>query len=395
MNVLILGDGLGEWRWANALADRAGYRLAAACPGFKDRPELPGGPDLDAALAMAGIDAVIVGEDATLRSEGLRRAAGAGLPVVALHPPGENADPYYQVALSRHETGAIVVPDLPARLHPGVEAIRAAVQKGTLGAFRGLRYELPCDPDADEPTLAPFARAVDAIRACLGEIEAVTAVGDPLGGRPTESLVVQLRAADSRRAEVRVEGAGRESPARLVLEAAEGSLRLEHEPDWLGPARLVRRAPAGEESITEIAPWDPHGAILEVLERSRADAPEAHPDLLDGTRAMELAEAAVRSLRRGRTIDLHYEEVSELANFKGVMAGLGCGLLLAVLVIVPVALAGPAMGAPWTLWLARALPPILVGFILLQLLRYGLNRPARGGGPRPGTGRNDPAGARH
>ena len=118
MNILILGDGPEELAWARALVDDPSHRMAAACPGFKSHPELPGGLDLDAALALNGLDAVIVGGDVNLRAEGLRRAASMGLRSLVLHPPGPNADPYYQVAMSRQETGAIVVPDLPARLHP-------------------------------------------------------------------------------------------------------------------------------------------------------------------------------------------------------------------------------------------------------------------------------------
>jgi myo-inositol 2-dehydrogenase/D-chiro-inositol 1-dehydrogenase len=89
---------------------------------------------------------------------------------------------------------------------------------------------------------------------------------------------------------------------------------------------------------------------------------------------MELAEAAARSLRRGRTVDLHYEEISEEASFKGVMTSLGCAVLLGILVVLPAALMGPAMGLPWTIYLAWAIPPLLVGFILLQTLRFAIRR---------------------
>jgi myo-inositol 2-dehydrogenase/D-chiro-inositol 1-dehydrogenase len=380
MNALILGDGPEEERWAAFLADAPGHRLVAACPGFKSRPDLPGGPDLDAALATAGVEMVVAGGDFPLRSEGLRRAAGAGLPVIVLHPPGENADPYYQVALSHEETGAVVVPDLPARRHPGVAAIRAAIDKNELGEFRTLRYELPAGRSAGDLVLDVFSRAVDVVRACLGEIETLTAVGDPPGERPTLGLVVQLRAVGGRRAEVRI-GRADEDQAVLVLDGAGGSLRLEHEASWLGPARLVRRTPREGETAAEIAPWDPHAASLAALEEALAGHADSHPDLLDGTRAMELAEAAQRSLRKGRTIDLFYEEMSELGNFKSVMTGLGCGLLLVVLLVVPVALAGPVFGFRWTIYLAWLIPPLLVLFLLVQLLRFGLSRPSRSASP--------------
>ena len=60
MNSLILGDGPEERSWAGAIEDHPEHRLVAACPGFEARPDLPGGTDLDGALALAGIDAVLV-----------------------------------------------------------------------------------------------------------------------------------------------------------------------------------------------------------------------------------------------------------------------------------------------------------------------------------------------
>ena len=84
----------------------------------------------------------------------------------------------------------------------------------------------------------------------------------------------------------------------------------------------------------ELGPWDSHAAILRSLQaaiasRGQATSSEPGPTLLDGTRAMELSEAVVRSLRRGRTIDLHYEAISEEASFKSIMTSTGCVLLLA------------------------------------------------------------------
>ena len=88
--------------------------------------------------------------------------------------------------------------------------------------------------------------------------------------------------------------------------------------------------------------------------------------------------AAARSLRKGRTIDLHYEEVSEAGTFKSVMTSMGCLLLAVTLVALPLALAGPALGLDGTLVIAYAIPPVLVGFLLLQLFRFALRGPTEG-----------------
>jgi predicted dehydrogenase len=381
MNVLILGNGDEELAWARWLLGRADHQLDAAFPGFGD-PELAGIPaprDLDDALARVGIDVVIVGGPIESRGEALRRAAAEGLAVVCLHPPGPDSEAYYQVALSREETGATIVPDLPVRLHPGVIALRQALSNNELGAFRALRWEVPVDPPKTDLVRVAFPRAVDVVRALLGEIEALTATGDPPGDEPDLELVVQLRGGESRRAEVRLRS-GAIEPARLTLLSSNGSLTLEIDRGFPIPSRLIRHTPTEPPQVTEIAPWDSHEAIFSVLVSSigRHGGPELPaPSLLDGTRAMELSEAAARSLRRGRTVELHYESISEEATFKSVMTSTGCLILLALLFILPLSMAGPSLGLKWTLFIPYVIPPVLVIFVVMQVLRLAIRRPGR------------------
>ena len=119
--------------------------------------------------------------------------------------------------MSREETGATIVPDLPLRLHPGVKALRQALSTGELGAFRGLRLEVSAIAIGGSLVRIDFARAVDVVRAILGEIDALTATGDPPGEDPDLELVVHLRTAGSLRAEVRIRSepsADTRSPSR-------------------------------------------------------------------------------------------------------------------------------------------------------------------------------------
>ena len=240
-------------------------------PGFSD-PGLAGVAvprDLDDALARAGIDTVIVGGPIEHRGEVLRRAAAEGLAIICLHPPGPDSEPYYQVALSRAETGAIIVPDLPLRLHPGVAALRQAASTGELGGFRGLRIESPSVGEGTDLARVAVPRLIDVVRALLGEIETLTATGDPPGDRPDLELVVQLRAALGRRAELRI-WSGPDEPSRLSWLGAAGSLTLEFDPRFQQPARLIRRVSSPAEHRQELGPWDPHDAIVSVLAASRA-----------------------------------------------------------------------------------------------------------------------------
>jgi len=379
MNVLILGDGIEERAWASWFSAHSRHHLEAVYPGFAgdDFADTRVAGDLDEALATAGIDLAVVGGPLAGRGEALRRAAAEGLAIICIHPPGADSEAYYQVALSRAETGAVVVPDLPLRLHPGVARLRQAIATGELGVFRGIRHEYPAGPADGELARSAFARMVDVVRALIGEIEALTASGDPPGEHPDIELVVQLRAGQGRRAEVRIWG-GHEEPARLTMSGQNGSLTLEYDPSFLEPARLIRRATSSPtEQITELGPWDSHAAIMETLLacseiRGQQSFTEPSPNLNDGTRAMELSEAVVRSLRRDRTIDLHYEAISEESSFKSIMTSTGCMILMGILLILPLALAGPALGIHWTIYLAYLIPPVLVLFAVFQVLRFGI-----------------------
>jgi predicted dehydrogenase len=379
MNVLILGNGGEERAWADWLRASREHRLVAAFPGFpgSSLADIPIASDLEDALARAGVNAAIVGGPIEERGEFLRRAAAEGLPIICLHPPGADSEAYYQVALSRAETGAVIVPDLPLRLHPGVDSLRQAMKSDELGAFRGLRFELPCSEVGIDLARVVVPRAVDVLRALIGEIEALTATGDPPGQNPDLELIVQLRAAEARRAELRTWSASGEL-ARLTLAAANGSLTLEFDPLLQESCRLIRRTQLQGDQVDELGPWEPHAAIFAVLTEScarREGTESPSPNLHDATRAMELAEATARSLRRGRTVDLHYESISEESNFKSVMTSTGCMILIGALIAVLFALSGPPLGFNWTIYIAYLIPPILVIFVVLQTLRFAVRKP--------------------
>jgi myo-inositol 2-dehydrogenase/D-chiro-inositol 1-dehydrogenase len=394
MRVVILGDGAEERDWASWFTVHPEHQVVAICPGPLEgqTEDISTAADLDEALAVPAIEAAVVGGPLEFRTEALRRSAAEGLAIICLHPPGPDSEAYYQVSLSRLETGAVVVPDLPLRLHPGLAILHQAIATEELGKLRGIRHE--CEYNSSRPdelrtsdlVQGAFARLVDAVRALLGEIEAVTASGDPPGSAPELELVVQLRAAQGRRAEIRA-SAGTAPRGRVVVNGSNGSLTLEYGPSLDEPARLIRRPAApGAEEVMGLPPWDPRAAIVQTLVasiavRDRSAEPPPSPSLLDGTRAMELAEAVARSLRRGRTIDLNYESISEEASFKSIMTSTGCMILLGALLLLPVALAGPALGFNGTIYLAYLIPPVLVAYVVSQFLRLGLRsnrkRPSR------------------
>ena len=114
-------------------------------------------------------------------------------------------------------------------------------------------------------------------------------------------------------------------------------------------------------------PWSPATAALEQLADALQGEP-VEPNWVDACRSIELAETIDRSLHRQRTIELHYEDYTEAGTFKGIMASLGCGLLLLGLFIVVAVGIAEQMGVPFLRYWPQVLAGLLGLFLVLQLL---------------------------
>ena len=121
------------------------------------------------------------------RGRALTLRSSAGLLINAANPCGgalprewplsvcirraQDSEPYYQVALSRAETGAVIIPDLALRLHPGVAALKESIASDEFGAFRVVRLEADSGaPDVDLVRVA-LPGVVDVIRACWARLK--------------------------------------------------------------------------------------------------------------------------------------------------------------------------------------------------------------------------------
>jgi hypothetical protein len=109
---------------------------------------------------------------------------------------------------------------------------------------------------------------------------------------------------------------------------------------------------------------------------ARVRGEPVQPDWIDACRAVELADSIQRSLEKGRTVELHYEDYTEEGTFKGTMTSLGCGLLW----ISGMVLIAGAIAASFRLPLANYWPHLLLLalgiFLLLQLLQFVFPRNA-------------------
>src|SRR3954469_23843737 len=115
--------------------------LYSIAPGMVDR-----GSEWELLLDRAIADAVLVGHGAAsneLRAERVKRLATEGMPLLIVHPAFESVLTYYEVDMTRRETGAIVQHYNPLMGHPFAAEAADWVKNGhpTIGPIHQLSCE--------------------------------------------------------------------------------------------------------------------------------------------------------------------------------------------------------------------------------------------------------------
>jgi len=326
-------------------------------------------------LDPSAVDAVIVarGRNEDLRAEQLRKLIQAAMPTLVAHPVVGSMLVYYELDMIRRDTRAVVVPCLTERHHPGVLAVAELVSAGAsspIGRVEQVVFDRQLEQPDKPAVLAAFARDVDVIRAVAGDM---TRLGAMAAGHKSESyagLGVQMSGPGAVVARWSVGPVDARSAARLIAlgDRGKAELDLRNTSPW-----NLQVTVAGQSTAREFALWNPSAAALDQLALAIGGAAPS-PDWVDASRAIELTETIDRSLAKGRTIELYYEDYTEEGTFKGTMASVGCGLLMLVLgLLVFVALA-EQMGLPFLKYWPHVVVGGLAVFLLAQLLMLVFRR---------------------
>jgi hypothetical protein len=351
---------------------------------------------LDQAIA----DAVIVGQGAAnseLRAEQLKRLATEAVPVLVVHPLNDLVLTYYELDMIRRETGALLQHYNPVASHPVLAELSTWVRDGhpEIGPIHQLTCERRVDDAARANVLGHLARDVELIAAIAGDIRRVSAIGPRAGRTSFASLQVQMTS--DRAASLRWSVGSRastESALEASLVGERGVITLRIGSDLTTPdADWQLETIAEGESFQDTL--EAHDAPLAAIRRFAAAAAgtsaaqrRAASTWEAATRAMEVVDAVTLSLEKGRTIDVFQQQLTERLAFRGTMAAIGCGLLLAgFAAIVLVALVGGFEGVPgqrlvpsWPLVLLS----VLAFFLLLQVVPLLATKPSRRPPDEPG-----------
>ena len=332
------------------------------------------------------------------RAELVRLLVQTGRTLVLAQPLEPSMLWAYELEMIARDSGATLVPFLPDRLHPFIGRLAAEIQAavagtGPRGPLESVRFERTLTDRTRASVLAALARDVDLIRVLVGEPGRLGTLGSADAEAAWPTLAVGFTGPDQ--VPVRWQVAPGPVPGlRITLQHARGSVEVTAPDDdtpwtWSGPPPATLA-------------FDRGAAILGVLTGSAAAEPSLPPARwADAARAIDLAEAVPRSLARGRAIDLHQEEFSELGTFRGTMASLGCGLVLLALVVLLAAtlVGGIASELDWEFGaaIAGAWPVVvlaaLVAFLALQVLPTlaGVDRRRAGPPESPGDGPRPPS----
>lgn len=315
------------------------------------------------------------------RAEAVRRLVQAGRTLVLSQPLELSMLFAYELDMIRRDSGALLVPMLPDRLHPFVARLRNWIEiRLPSGSVETITLEHGLVGRGRDDVLRAFCRDTDLIRVLAGSPVRLSTLGASEGEAAWATLAIGLTC--PARPPVRWQVVRADAPGlSITVVAADGTVRLMI-PE---PAFPVGCAEAGawrweESELTETSPFDRGAVMLGVLDETIAgvpgatDPPAASWD--DAARGVEMAETVPRSVAKGRGIDLHQEEFTEIGTFKGTMASLGCGIVLLALAVIVGAtlLGGIAKQTGWAfgerlagLWPIAVLTAMGL-FLLLQFL---------------------------
>ena len=386
--------------WLGDVRPEDAAAVSVTAPGLIDQAS-----NWELLLDRAIADAVLIGHgtvDDASRAERVKRLVTEGTPLLVVHPAFESVLTYYEIDMTRRESGAIVQHYNPLVAHPVTAAVASWIRDGhpKIGAI----HQISCERRVTSPTrgevLKHLARDVELLAAIAGDIRRVTAIGPKVDDSSYAALQIQIIAATAPSLRWSVNymtSGGTEFEIGLHGEHGNAIIRILSGDGNQAPSWQIETNEQGTRHSEPVQAYDPARAAMSRL----ADSVNAQGSTTErgagstwdaATRAMEVVDAATLSLQKGRTIEVFQQQLTERLAFRGTMAAMGCGLLLmAFMVLVAVGIFGGIEGGQrrhliesWSLVLLA----LLAFFLLLQAVPFLAGKKRRDQAEPPAPGPN-------
>ena len=321
----------------------------------------------DAATA----DAIVVGRGRAsdeLRAEQLKELAKAGQSVLIVHPIIPSVLGYYEIDLSRGESGALFRCYNPLSAMPLAREVASWVDRddAPIGPIEQVVAERQLDQRTPQNVLHHFARDVQWLSDIAGPFNRLGSHGADSGDAAYAGLAVQLAGPSQTPVRWSVGPVDAVPGLRTVLIGRLGRLVVEIDQD--NQPTSVRTQIGGNVAELEIVRHDPAAAAVDALVAA-VESESSESNFADALAAMELTDTIEISLRRGRMIDVHHQQLTEQLAFKGAMSAVGCGALLVLPpLLVFIGWVAGLLGVPIAAYWPHALAILFALFAGLQIV---------------------------
>lgn len=359
MRIALLGDHSDGRDFVQAAVHSGGHQLVVYCGpnsawARQLAPSVRITLDVEDVLADPQVQACVVAVAVQDRLDVARRALQSERHALVVHPVDVKPDGAYELGMLQGDVHQVLLPLLAEGFTPIVQNLRQAEGQSFIEVnVTALDYRLAADKLGRHCVLPGW----HVLRSIGGEIREVSAFAkgetidcqQPLfvagvfeSGRPFRMTY---------RCEAAVHARDQETPW-LALRAHNEDIQVNCGPEeW---SQVVGEFDAAVEHLTRQKRAEPAAGANE--------RPHAKLSWRDEVRALELDDAATRSLSKRRAQLMEYQDASEEVGFKGTMTLVGCALLwIAIMLLVLSA------WAPWAGWIIL---PLIVIFLGLQILRY-------------------------
>lgn len=292
-------------------------------------------------LGSNEIDAVLIGGNDPLVLEGAKQLATAGIPLLFVPLAAQGSTFIYELSLIRDDNHVTLYPLMWHRFDSAVVHLCRALREGQIGRVQFLQLQrslarstsgspiLQADADAE------FLKDADLMRWLVGDYDQVTTLRTAASsdGVLMQSTVLAGRSLPQANWSIEPE----DGPGKweLTVRGESGIAKLTREPSsncWV--CEINGQRVKGDEQSTARDLLVAFAGSVQKHATQHADSQDAVGDEWgELVKCFETVDATHRSVARRRTIELHFEPMSERAIFKTQMTAIGCGLLVATLLL--------------------------------------------------------------